>query len=351
MSYYQPPQYEYATAPAPPMPHEFAPPASAFSPRGDYYDSQASPLVVSASPAPSVAHSRSSSRHNGEYVIGDRGSYLAPGGYGVVSDRGRVMVEDSGRRSRRQSRGKYYEPKKKYYIDDDAYSNYSTSSYGGESRDHSRSHSRHRRNHSRTPSRESDDSFDERYGVARYRPSRQEEELTSKLKEVQRQLERVQVDAEKKRLEDEQAKMEKLRNQEIEKKVAEQLIVQKKKEEDKARAEKEALEREKKRIAEAAKKLLDEQAAAAAAKKAADAAKKAEIQAIIDQERQKYTAAQSGKKTYTRFSKTHLCKEALEERGIPFTEEASVAGLRGGSKANSIREGRLLPRPPLRREE
>jgi len=231
------------------------------------------------------------------------------------------MVEE-GRRSRRQSRGKYYEPKKKYYIDDDAYSNYSTSSYGGDSREPSRSHSRHRRNHSRTPSRESDDSYDERYGITRYRPSRQEEELTSKLKEVQRQLERVQVDAEKKRLEDEQVKMEKLRNQEIEKKVAEQLIVQKKKEEDKARAEKEALEKEKKRIAEAAKKLLDEQAAAAAAKKAADVAKKAEIQAIIDQERQKYTAAQSGKKTYTRFSKTHLCKEALEERSIPFTEEA-----------------------------
>jgi multidrug efflux pump subunit AcrA (membrane-fusion protein) len=130
-------------------------------------------------------------------------------------------------------------------------------------------------------------------------------------------------------MQDEQARLEKLRAQEIERKVQEQLQIQKQKELEKERKEKEKLESEKKRIADAAKQLLEQQAAAAAAAKAAkekeEAHLKAQIDAALQVERSKYNAAQSGKKTYTRFSKAHLCKEALEERGIPFTEEVGVS--------------------------
>jgi len=130
------------------------------------------------------------------------------------------------------------------------------------------------------------------------------------------------VAAEKTQLQQREAELEKQRNAEIERKVREQLEVAKAREAEKERREREAQEAEKARIAAAAKKLLDEQQAAAAAAKAAEDLEKAKIQAIIDAERSKYTAAQQGKKTYTRFSKAHLVKEALEERGIPYTEEA-----------------------------
>ena len=345
-TYYPEHDYDYVAAPAPPPPHaEFVmapPPPSAFSPSsepaGHYYPPQ-SPLVVAASPAPS----RNGSRHRasmGEYISAGERNYLAPGGYSSKPlgrslsergrDRGQALVEAPRRRSRARSGGIYPDPpphpRKKYYIDDDGYS-HSGSSYGGagDSRDHSRDQSRHRHYnaHSRTPSCGSTDSrYDDRYALAYpQRPSKMEEELTGKLKEVQRQLERVQVDAEKKRMLDEQQRLERQREVEIERKVKEQMQLEKRKEAERAKKEKDALEAEKRRIAEAAKKLLEEQAAAVKKQKEEEDRKKAEIKAIVEAERQKYAAASSGKKTYTRFSKTHLCKEALEERNIPFTEE------------------------------
>jgi len=366
MSYYADvPHYQYATAPAPPPPVDSTyvvppPPRSAFSPSHDYYE-PSSPLVVAASPAPSDMHSRSNSHARGEYVAGER-VYLAPGGYGGLgrsgSERGRrsggqVVVES--RRALSRPRDKQY--RTKYYIDGDNYSQYSGSSYGGagDSRDHSRDHSRHRRHHSRTSSCASNESYDDRYAVGLYRPSRQEEALTDKLKEVQKQLEKVQVDAEKKRMQDEQVRLEKLREQEIERKVHEQIKIQRRKEEDKERKEKEKMEAEKRRIADAAKQLLDQQAAAAAAKDKEAADLKMKIDAALQEERSKYNAAQSGKKTYTRFSKVHLCKEALEERGIPFTEEVgfpftSIQSAISNAD-NTPRQVRLLPRAPLHRED
>jgi hypothetical protein len=265
----------------------------------------------------------------------DRG-YLAPGGYGgglgrSNSERGRgggqIVVET--RRGHSRTRSEYDQPRsKKYYPDDDAYSNYSISSYGGgDSRDHSRPHSRLRAaRHSRTPSCGSGDSYDDgdRYAIAPYRPSKQEEELTAKLQEVQKQLEKVQVDAEKKRLQETSARLEKERTEEIERKVLQKVEEQKRKEEEKRLAEQRKVEEEKKRIEEAARKLLQEQAAEAAAAKEAAEKKRKEIEDIVAAERKKYDEAKQGKKTYTRFSKTHLCKEALEERSIEFTEEVSL---------------------------
>ena len=328
-SYHPPP-----VVPAPPVQYaQYAPAPSAFSPHHmNYNDAPPSPLVVAASPAPSIGSRSRSSSHvrgpsHGEYVVGDGRNYLEAGGYGRQrsnSERGRVTVEDrSGRRTKR-----YIQPA----YDDDGYSDEddgSEYSYGSRrSRGHSRapSHSRGKKSyHTRTPSWASGESFDERYALAvNSKPSKQEEELNAKLRIVEDQLKRVQMEGERKKLEDAQAEMERARNVEIERKVQEQLHLQKEAEAKAAWEAQQAAKAEKERIAAAAKQLLDEQAAAARAAAEAEEAKKQEVQAIIDQERARFArslAAQPAKKTYTRFSKVHLCREALEERSIPFTEE------------------------------
>ncbi|KAI5780544.1 hypothetical protein EDC01DRAFT_723447 [Geopyxis carbonaria] len=317
--------YAPPVPPPPPPPNEFqyAPaPQSSFGPPIDYAHPQ-SPLVVNASPAPSVVPSRASSRPRG--MSHGHSEYMVAGGlHRSQSDRGRILVEDRGRRN------------KTYHEDD--YSAY-------KSREHSRpprSRSRRRRDHSRTPSwasGASGESYDDREsrdsrggGLVKYnnnnnnnnnnKPSRQEEELNKKLKLVQEQLEKVQVDAERKRLEEQQKAVEAQRNAEIERKVQEQLKLAEHQKIEKERKDREALEAERARIATAARKLLEEQAAAAAAAAAAKKAEEDKIAAIIEGERRKYASAQQGKTTYTRFSKVHLCKEALEERKIPFSEEA-----------------------------
>jgi hypothetical protein len=143
------------------------------------------------------------------------------------------------------------------------------------------------------------------------------------------QLEQVHSENDKKRKEDEAARLEKERTAEIERKVTEQLEKQRKKEAEKAAAEKKRVEAEKARIAEEARKLLEAQQAAERRRKEEEEKKKKEIQDIIDKERQKFEAERRGmmvaapqpRKTYTKFSKVHLCREALEERQISFTDE------------------------------
>jgi len=155
-----------------------------------------------------------------------------------------------------------------------------------------------------------------------HRPSAQEEELSRKLEQVQIQLAQVQKDSEKKKMEEEQAKLEQLRTEEIERKVREQMEKERQFQMMKAEEERKAIEDEKKRIAEAAQRFLEEKAAAEAAAKAAAEAEQAKIMKIVNDTKQQYEAAAAGRKTYTRFSKAHLCKEALDERGINYTEEA-----------------------------
>jgi hypothetical protein len=379
-------QYEYAPAPeatfvVPP------PPQSAFSP-GYHHDPYAGPrsssrmldtaVVVEATPMMDHAGlSRSSSRARPEYEVANGRRYLAVGGYNKSSlgrsnsergresrERGQIVVESSRRghsRSRSDQKAYHYDvaqraPRKKYYHDDDNYSTYSgTSSYGhNDSRGHSRSVSRHRprQAHSRSSSRGSSDFHDDRYSVEPYlKPSRAEEELVEKLKDVQLKLDKVQQMTEKRRLEESKKNSEKAMNEEIERKVQEQIKKQKQADEDAARKQKEALEAERQRIADAAKKLLEEQAAAMKKKQEAEEAEKKRLQEIIEAERAKYQAASMGKKTYTRFSKTHLCKEALEERSIPFTEEVSLSNPNINQHNNTnLLTARLLPRSPFRRE-
>lgn len=291
--------------------------------------------------------SRDSSRHRGDPMIripDDRGhdkSYhtshlvVAAGLSRSNSERSRtrppVYVEVAktagggarGRHGRSTSVNYYYDEsgKRQAY----AGSVYSNSSFG--SRGHSRSQSKAR--HSRSPSCDSCDSFeghpyDQHTGaMAPYRPKAHEEDLSEQLRKVQLQLEQVHAETNKRKKMEEDSKLEKLRTEEIERKVAEQLTIQRKKEADAAAAKKKKDDDERARIEAGARKLLEERAAKDKAAKDAEEAEKKKIQLIIDQERAKYEALSQGRRTYTKFSKVHLCKEALDERNIAYTEEVS----------------------------
>lgn len=259
-------------------------------------------------------------------------NYLNPGGYGVHRSnserrRGNISVEQP-RRGRSQSFTR------KVYYDDDGYSAYSGSSYGSREPSRSRSRSRHAVTHHRSPSFGSEYNSEDGYGeyeitrrVAQ-RPSPHEEELARQLEAVQLQLEKVQEGEKKRQMEEEQRRLERLRNEEIERKVDEQIARRKREDEEKARAEAAAMEAERQKIEKAARELLEEQARMAAAAKAAEAAEAAKIAAIVEDTKKKILSAQEGKKTFTRFSKIHLCREALDERKIPYTEDVSVGILK-----------------------
>jgi len=145
--------------------------------------------------------------------------------------------------------------------------------------------------------------------------------LSKKLEQVQLQLAQVQKDSEKKKIEEEQAKLEQLRTLEIERKVKEQLEMERMREMQRQEDERRAMEEEKRRIEMAAQRFLEEKTRAENAAKAAQEEEQAKIMSIVNDTKRQYEAAAAGRKTYTRFSKAHLCKEALDERGIGYTEE------------------------------
>lgn len=338
-----------------------APPPMGGSGGGGYYNSMpppdveyaepGSPLVFPVSPIPSPIPSRDSSRNRRNTLEGTGPRIHVPDDYGRErlyhsggsrlavtgtrvhrsnSDRSRtrpVYVEvatSRGRGGRSPSVGAnyYYEGHKKVYRDGSVYSG---SSYNG-SREHSRSHSRVRGRQSRSPSCDSCGSYeDNRVGY----PRNYEDDLSEQLRKVQMQLEQVHTENDKKRKEEEAARIEKLRNAEIERKVTEQLNMQRKKEAEKLAEEKRRAEDERKRIADAAKKLLEEQQAAKMAMELKQKEEKERIDRLVQQglEEQKRIMGLEPKpqrRTYTKFSKVHLCREALEERQISFTEEVSL---------------------------
>ncbi|KAL0633723.1 hypothetical protein Q9L58_007392 [Maublancomyces gigas] len=323
-----------------------------FSPNIQYAE-PGSPLVYPVSPTGGmspIGGSRDSSRDPMIRIPDDRGrersyhasrsnhaSHLVVSSAGAQnlsrsnSERNRppvyvsVAAEGRGRHGRSTSVGP------QYYYDDagkkHAYAGsvYSNSSFG--SRGHSRSQSKAR--HSRSPSCGSCDSFEDHHhsnnqysgAMAPYNPKK--EDLSEQLRRVQLQLEQVHAETDKRKKEEENVKLEKLRTEEIERKVTEQLLLQRKKEADAAAAAKKKADDERARIEAEAQKLLDARAAKEKAAKEAEEADKKRIQAIIDQERAKYEALSQGRRTYTKFSKVHLCKEALDERNIAYTEEVS----------------------------
>lgn len=222
-------------------------------------------------------------------------------------------------------------------------STYSNSSYG------SRSHSRAR--HSRSPSCGSCGSGceeDHRSGaVVIHTSNNQGQSLADEVRKLQLQLEEVRLEKERKIKEDEDHKnreivvqarvretiaeqkerehAERMRNTEIERKVAEQLAAKAAEE----RAVRAAQEAERARITQEAEKLLRERQAAEEKKKAEEAANEERMRLIVEERIKKLQPQQpAARLTYTKFSKVHLCKEALDERNIGYTEEVRLDSIR-----------------------
>jgi len=115
--------------------------------------------------------------------------------------------------------------------------------------------------------------------------------------------------------EEERERQKKIMELEYEKRKYEEM---KKAEEDRKRAEMERLIREKE-IQEAAQKIIEQKEREEQARKAHEAAISA---ARAEAEAKAKTTIDLTRPTYTRFSKKHMCKEALQEKMLPFDEEA-----------------------------
>ncbi|KAG0133577.1 hypothetical protein HOY82DRAFT_260537 [Tuber indicum] len=348
--YQQPnPQYSYVEAPAPPP----ARPDFPYSPDVQYAD-PASPMIFPVSPGASPGPSRDSSRNRRSTLSGGdpfitipergrdgpyySGGHLAIGQQGVSrsnSERSRnrhvyVEVARSGTRGRRSpSQGTGYYYNSKVYKEGSTYSN---SSYGSQT--HSRSHSKVRGRHSRSSSCDSCDSADPTgYEVGFHGPdghhhNKELASLTKHLRNVELQLEKVRAESESKKQAEENARLEKLRTEEIERKVSEKMMLQRKHEVEAAERKKRQEEEERRRIDDAAKRLLEEKERAAREREQEEKRKKEEIDARVraglmamQPQPLPQQPQQPARRTYTKFSKIHLCKEALDERQISYTEE------------------------------
>lgn len=169
-------------------------------------------------------------------------------------------------------------------------------------------------------------------------PPHPQDELAQKINELQLELKKSKEEAEKIRIQKEQEELRKKKEEEL------RIAVEKKLEADRKAAEeaRKAEELKKAEIEAAAAKLLEDQRKAAEAAKIAEELKRAEIEAAaakliedqkkaaeakaLEEQKKAEMAAATAmmldlrKPTHTKFSKTHLCKEALDERKISYTE-------------------------------
>jgi len=360
---YHPQNSPYVEAPAPP------PIGSEYSSYGVsspdiHYAEPGSPLVYPVSPNISPLPSRDSSR-NRRSTIGAGDPYITiPEDHGrdrqyykgallPVTQRG-AMARSNSERSRsrppvyvqvannQRGRGRNSPSEgTSYYYSSKTYregSTYSNSSYGG-SQPHSRSHSKAPGHRSRSPSCDSCDSFELtgrevglHHGPDGHHHNKELATLTEHLRNVELQLKQVKAESESKKQAEENARLEKLRTDEIERKVSEKLMLQRRQELEAAERKKRQEEEERRRIEDAAKRLLEQKEKAAREKEQEERRKKEEIEARIEarllamgqQQPVQPQPQPSTRRTYTKFSKIHLCKEALDERQISYTEEVSL---------------------------
>ncbi|RPA96994.1 hypothetical protein L873DRAFT_1829217 [Choiromyces venosus 120613-1] len=348
-----PPYNGYVEAPAPPQVGSDYSYGATHSPDIRYAE-PGSPLVFPVSPNLSPAPSRDSSR-NRRSTVGSLDPYIS-----IPEDRGRdrayhnsphlginqrgmarsnsersrtrpsVYVEVAkttrGRHGRSPSEGTsyYYSATKSYRGEGSTYSN---SSYGSQT--HSRSHSKVGGRHSRSPSCDSCESFEAagyevglHHGPDGHHHNKELATLTKHLQNVELQLKQVKAESESKKQAEENARIEKLRTEEIERKVAEKLHLQRKQEIEAMEKRRRQEEEERKRIEDAAKRLLQEKERAAREQEEEKRRKNEEMEAAINARLIAMTPQQPApRRTYTKFSKVHLCKEALDERQISYTEE------------------------------
>jgi len=156
--------------------------------------------------------------------------------------------------------------------------------------------------------------------------SPEQEELNKKIAELQLELKKSKEESEK--IEKTKAEVEAQRKKEQELKEAVKREI-----DARAAAEKKAKDEaaaEEARIKGAAQKLLEEQEAARIAREQKAKEEEAKIEKLLEArlsaENQKNQAVMLDlrKPTHTKFSKTHLCKEALDERKISYTEHVGL---------------------------
>lgn len=152
--------------------------------------------------------------------------------------------------------------------------------------------------------------------------SPEQAELNKKIEELQLELKKSKEESEK--IEKTKAEVEAQRKKEAELKEAVKREI-----DARAAAEqkaKDAAAAEQARIQEQARKFLEAQAAAKKAADEKEKEEKAKLEKLVEErlaaENQKNQAVMLDlrKPTHTKFSKTHLCKEALDERKISYTE-------------------------------
>lgn len=148
--------------------------------------------------------------------------------------------------------------------------------------------------------------------------SPEQQELNKKIAELQLELKKSKEESEKLEKTKAQAEAEKKKQQDLQDAVKREL-------EARAAAEKAAADKaaaEKARIEAEAKKLLEEQRAAAEAAKKKEEDEKKKLDALVAEKlaEKNNMLLDLRKPTHTKFSKTHLCKEALDERKISYTE-------------------------------
>ena len=156
--------------------------------------------------------------------------------------------------------------------------------------------------------------------------SPEQAELNKKIQELQQELKKSKEESEK--IEKTKAEVEAQRKKEAELKEAVKREI-----DARAAAEQKAKDvaaAEQARIQEQARKLLEAQEAARKAADEMEKEEKAKLEKLVEerlaQDYQKNQAVMLDlrKPTHTKFSKTHLCKEALDERKISYTEHVSL---------------------------
>lgn len=142
------------------------------------------------------------------------------------------------------------------------------------------------------------------------------EEMTKKIEALQLQLKKSQEESEKIQKDKEAAEAARKKEEDLKAAVQKHIADM---EAAKRKAEEEAAA-EAARIKAEAEKLLQQQKAAEEARKKAEEDEKNKIETIIATRMQAIQQVDNRKPTHTKFSKTHLCKEALDEKGVSYTE-------------------------------
>lgn len=151
--------------------------------------------------------------------------------------------------------------------------------------------------------------------------SPEQEDLNRKIEALQLELKKSKDESEKIQKTKEEAEAQKKKKEELESAVKREIEAR----ETAQRKAREDAAAEAARIKAEAERLLEQQRLAAEAAKKKEEDEKAKVEALVNAKlaEKSQMVMDLRKPTHTKFSKTHLCKEALDERKIQYTEHVS----------------------------